>query len=206
MGFGKMLGLAALGIGAVAAAPFTGGGSILGAASIGASLAGAGTIAAAGAAGAAGAAAGAVLSRKEEEEEERKQREISELNLKAQKAEKIAKDQEKYTNLILALTALGVSMANADGEISEEEMLELNEFVGGIASAGYPDNIIQEINNLVENPPTFNEAMRYLKKVDAIEYPEIRNLLVVIMEADGVIEEKEKAFLESFDLYTELAS
>ena len=69
MGIGKMLGLAALGIGAVAAAPFTGGGSILGAATLAGSLAGAGAIAAATAAGAAGAGVGYALSRKEEEEE-----------------------------------------------------------------------------------------------------------------------------------------
>ena len=50
MGWGKILGLAALGVGAIAAAPFTGGGSILGAATLAGSLAGAGTIAAAGAA------------------------------------------------------------------------------------------------------------------------------------------------------------
>ena len=70
MGFGKILGLAVLGVGAIAAAPFTGGGSILGAATIAGSLAGAGTIAAAAGAGAVGAGVGYALSRKEEEEEQ----------------------------------------------------------------------------------------------------------------------------------------
>ena len=45
--WGKVLAGVAIGVGAVAAAPFTGGGSLLGAATLGASLSGAGTIAAA---------------------------------------------------------------------------------------------------------------------------------------------------------------
>lgn len=45
MGFFKMLGGVAIGVGAVAAAPFTGGGSVLGAATLLGSMAGAGTIA-----------------------------------------------------------------------------------------------------------------------------------------------------------------
>lgn len=87
MGFGKILGLAALGIGAIAAAPFTGGGSILGAATIAGSLAGAGTIAAAAGAGAVGAGVGYALSRKEEEEEQAKNEKIAELRKKAEKFE-----------------------------------------------------------------------------------------------------------------------
>ncbi len=45
--WGKILAGAAVGVGAVAAAPFTGGGSLLGAATLASSLAGAGTVAAA---------------------------------------------------------------------------------------------------------------------------------------------------------------
>jgi uncharacterized tellurite resistance protein B-like protein len=199
MGFGKMLGLAGLGIAAVAAAPFTGGGSILAATGAAASLAGAGTVAAAAGAAAAGATAGAVLSRKEEEEEALKQMKIIEANRKAEKAESVAKAHEEHSNLILALTALGVAMANADGEISDDEMVEFTEFIGGISSSAYPQHIIDEIDRLIKNPPTFNEAMKYLEKVNAKEYDEIRNLLVLVMEADGKVENEEAGFLYAFD-------
>ena len=64
MGFWtKVIGGAVIGVGAIAAAPFTGGGSLLGAASLASSLAGAGALAAG--AGAAGATAGAVMGRRE---------------------------------------------------------------------------------------------------------------------------------------------
>ena len=202
MGWGKILGLAALGVGAIAAAPFTGGGSILGAATLAGSLAGAGTIAAAGAAAATGAGVGYVLSKKEEEEEKEKDKKIAGFSQKAEKAETTLKEHEKHTNLILALSALGCAMANADGEISPEELVELHEFVGGISSQSYPTHIVEQINEMISNPPSFNDAMKHLERIDAIEFPEIRNLLVMIMESDGVIHKKEEAFLKAFDIKT----
>lgn len=200
MGWGKVLGMAALGIGAVAAAPFTGGGSILGAASLGASLAGAEAVAAG--ACLAGAAAGAAISSSEEEEKKTQEEKIAKYNQEVQKSEAALKEHEKHTNLILALYALGCAMANADGEISNEEIEELNEFVGGLSSQGYPTHIVEQIKDMISNPPTFSEAMKHLEKIDAIEFPELRNLLVMVMESDGVVHKKEEAFLKAFDIKT----
>lgn len=206
MGFGKILGLAVLGIGAVAAAPFTGGGSIFGAATLAASLTGAGAIAAAGAAGAAGASVGYVLSRKEEEEEQAKNEKIAELNKKAEKYEEelrkaISQFQgdKEYFNYIIASTAMGMAVANADGEISSEELIEINEFVGGMASLNYPQHIVTQIEEFKNNPPSFNEAMKYLERVSESNYESIKNLIELVIEADGFIHEKEKAFLEAFN-------
>lgn len=206
MGFGKILGLAALGVGAIAAAPFTGGGSILGAATIAGSLAGAGTIAAAVGAGAVGAGAGYALSRKEEKEEQVKNENIAELRKKAEKFEEAFKKaifqfqgDKEYFNFIVASTALGMSIANADGKISNDELIEINEFIGGIASSNYPQHIVYTITQLKDNPPSFNEAMKYLEKVNISNYESIRSLIELVIEADGIIHEKEKAFLEAFD-------
>lgn len=200
MGWGKVLGLAALGVGAVAAAPFTGGGSILAATGAAASLAGAGTAAAAVGAGAAGAYVGKKLSDMDEDEKRAQETKVAEYNQRAQKSEAALKEHEKHTNLILALSALGCAMANADGEISPEEIVELNEFVGGISSQEYPKHIIEQIEDMISNPPTFNEAMEHLTKVDSIEYPELRNFLVMVMESDGVKHKKEEIFLKAFDI------
>lgn len=200
MGWGKILGLAAVGVGAVAAAPFTGGGSILGAATLAGSLGTAGAVAGAVGAGAAGAVAGKVLSDIDEDEKRGQESKIAEYNQKAKKSESALKEHEKHTNLILALSALGCAMANADGEISPEEIIELNEFVGGISSQSYPTHIVRQIEDMISNPPTFNEAMKHLEKVDAIEFPELRNFLVMIMESDEVAHRKEEAFLKAFDI------
>lgn len=200
MGWGKILGMAALGVGAIAAAPFTGGGSILAATGAAASLAGAGTVAAAVGAGAAGAYAGKKLSDIDEDEKRAQETKIAEYNQRAQKSETVLKEHEKHTNLILALSALGCAMANADGEISPEEIIELNEFVGGLSSQSYPTHIVKQIEQMISNPPSFSEAMMHLTKVDSIEYPELRNFLVMIMESDEVVHKKEEAFLKAFDI------
>ncbi len=204
MGIGKMLGFAALGVAAVAAAPFTGGGSILAATTAAGSLAGAG-MAATGAA-AVGAGIGKVLSDKEEAEREELLEENAYLNQKAANYEKKFKaalerfkGDKEYFNYIIATTAIGISMANADGEISEEERVELEEFVGGIANSNYPQHIKEAIQKLYENPPSFNTALQYLEKVDPSNYESIKDMLEVIMEADEHRHEKEKAFLKAFE-------
>lgn len=206
MGFGKILGLAALGVAAVAAAPFTGGGSLFGAATLAGSLAGAGAIAAAGTAGAVGAGVGYALSRKEEEEEEVKNEKIAELRKKAEKFEEDFKraisqfqGDKEYFNYIIASTAMGMAIANADGQISNDELIEINEFIGGMASSNYPQHIVYTITQLKDNPPSFNEAMKYLEKVNVTNYESIRSLIELVIEADGIIHEKEKAFLEAFN-------
>jgi len=200
MGWGKVLGLAALGVGAVAAAPFTGGGSLLGAATIAGSLGTTAAVAGAVGAGTAGALAGKALSDREDDERRDLESKVSEFNQKAQKSEEALKKHEKHTNLILVLSALGCSMANADGEISPEEIIELNEFVGGLSSQGYPEHVVEQIKDMISNPPTFNEAIKHLSKIDSIEYPDLRNFLVMIMESDDRVHKKEEAFLKAFDI------
>ncbi len=218
MGLGKVLGFAALGVAAVAAAPFTGGGSILGAASLGASLAGVGTVAAAVGAGAAGAAVGKKLAdadKKEKEDLKEENKDLadnnSELNRKADKFEEafeeaIArfKGDKEYFNYIIASTAIGISMANADGEIDKSEKEELDEFIGGVASSNYPEHIKEIIQDLYDNPRNFNTALKYLEKVDPSNYESIRDMLELVMEADGYIHDKERAFLRAFDSSIEM--
>lgn len=198
MSLGKILAFAAVGVGAVAIAPFTGGGSLLAAASLGTSLAGAGALATG--AGMAGAAVGAALSVNDADKKREQEKNIARISEQANKSKKVVEEHEKHTNIILALTALGCAMANADGEISPEEIVDLNEFVGGLASQGYPTHIREQISEIISNPPTFNEAIKHLNKVDSVEYPEIRNFLVMIMEADDNIHKKEEAFLKAFDI------
>jgi len=196
-GIGKVLGLAALGVAAVAAAPFTGGGSIAGAATLAGSLAGAEAVAIG--AAVAGGAVGAAMSRREEEEKEKKEKEIAKANQKAKNFEEIVKEHQNHTEYILALSALGIAIANADGEISKEEMAELNEFVGGLASKKYPSHIIKKIEDMKNNPPSFNDAIKYLEKVNETDFDTLRDVLVVITEADGRVVDEEKAFIEAFD-------
>lgn len=202
MGIGKILAYSAgglvLGVGAIAAAPFTGGGSVFGAATLAASLTGAGAVAAG--AGLVGVTGGGYLAMDENENTEKLKTEVARGDKALDNFRDIAKGHEEHTALILALSALGIAMANADGKILEIELQELNEFVGGLSAQSYPAHIVKQIKTMISNPPTFNEAMEHLARVDAIKYPEVRNFLVMTMESDDNIHKKEEAFLKAFDI------
>ena len=134
--------------------------------------------------------------------------EIASFHLKVQKlydtVQEVVKkleDDKAFFNYIIALSAVGIAVANVDGKISKEEELEINEFIGGIASSYYPDFVKKSIQNIKDNPPTFNEALVHLEKVDISSFGSIRNLIEVIILADEQIYEDEKVFLKSFDFY-----
>ncbi len=212
MGFWKVLGGAVLGVAAVAAAPFTGGGSVLGAATLVTSLSGAGTIAAATGAATVGALGGEILSEEEEEEKElakeegitktqaKYERELEILYENLQNAITRLKDDKSFFQLIIALFAIGMATANADGYITEEEMKELDEFVLGIAKTELPDHIKDIITNLRNNPPSFNTAMEYVKKLgDNIDIRLFESVIKLIAISDGYFSRDEQALLEAFD-------
>lgn len=49
-----------------------------------------------------------------------------------------------FFNYIITLSAIGIAVANVDGEISNEQ-LEIDEFIGGISSSYYPDFVKETI-------------------------------------------------------------
>lgn len=209
MGIGKILtyavGGAVLGAGAIAAAPFTGGGSIFGAVTLASSLAGAGAVAAGTAAVAGGT--GVYLAKKEDEEDEKKNIEITKLRCKAEKFEEVVKKvletfegDKEYFNYIIGLTAIGLAMANVDGEIVPEERQELEEFIGGIANSNYPPYVKESIKNLYENIPNLMTAMKYVVKINPLNYDSIRELIELVMMADKIQHQKEVAFIQAFEV------
>ena len=210
MGIFKILGYAVggvvIGVGAVAAAPFTGGGSLLGAATLAGSLAGAGTIAAAGGAAAVAGGTGLLLANREEKENEEKDTKIAGQGLQI---DKITADLNKainqfqgdkeYFNFIIGATALGISMANADGEISFKEIDEFKEFIGGVAAINYPPHIKEQIMKIFETKPNLPTAIKYLENINPNKYELIRNMLTIVADADGKTCDKEEIFLISYD-------
>ena len=211
MGLGKILaytvGGVALGVGAVAAAPFTGGGSLFGAATLAGSLMGAGTIAAAAGTAAAVGGAGAYVARKENEEDEKLNQELAEQKLRADKLEEGIKKalstfqgDREYFNYIIGLTAIGLAMANADGEITPEERREHEQFIGGIANSNYPPYVKQAINDLYENVPNLMTAMKYISKINPKNHETIRDLIKLVMMADNIRHEREVAFIQAFEV------
>lgn len=199
MGIGKTLTYITLGgvigVGAIAAAPFTGGGSLLGAATLASSLAGAGTIAAAAGTAAVAGGAGAYLANKENEEEAKNEK----LKKEFAKTLSTLENDKAYFTFILGMTGLGLAMANADGHISDEEQQEIDDFVNGMGSSNYPQDIKDIISDFRHNPPSLGMIMdKYISKIDPVNYDTLECLLEVTMHADGVVHKKEELFMEQF--------
>lgn len=197
MGFWKVLGGVAAGIGAVACLP------VLGAV-------GAVTLVGAVVGGTVGAVGGMIASSSEEEEKESCARE-GERKATAKyekKVEKLVnalkevgdrlKDDQSYFRLLIALFAVGMATANADGKISEEELQELEEFTAGIGCSKLPSHVKGMITKLKNTPPSFNTAMNYVKKAGGVDLSLFEAVIEVVAASDGRVDEQEKALLAAF--------
>jgi hypothetical protein len=205
----KVLGGAAIGVGAIAAAPFTGGGSLVGGASLLGSLAGVGTIAAAVGAGVAGAVVAANL---DGDEEARKAgfddgvkhvkaeqlAEISMLKERLEKAMDSLKAAGAHFNAIVALNAVAVATAQCDGDITPDERANIELFINGLAAGAIPEAIKAKIESLYQQPPTVTEAFELAKKsgMSLSIFDEIINLVVF---SDDTVHPREAAFMQAWN-------
>ena len=137
----------------------------------------------------------------DKQEHEAKDKELAKQNQVAQRAKEALEAHKEHTEYLLALTALGVSMARVDGKIDEEEIKTMKEYINGVSGERLPRHIKEKMNDMIENPPTFNEAMEYLDRVEIDRTDDIRNLLVMVMEADDNIDLGETSFLKAFDMH-----
>ncbi len=215
MGFWtKVIGGAVIGVGAVAAAPFTGGGSILGAVSLAASLSGAGAIAAG--AGVVGAAAGAALGRKEEEENEIQ---LKRAEVKGQNKEKaeyerkldklrdelamILRDIEIRENFLVTALAVGICAANADHEICADEQAEIEELVLGLSRTQVLSQVASKrLVDFYTNPPGLMTVWQLIEKngFNTQRHIEIfDNIIEMVVWADGEKNFHESEFMEAWN-------
>tara|TARA_R110000850_G_scaffold250235_1_gene375172 strand:- start:3054 stop:3695 length:642 start_codon:yes stop_codon:yes gene_type:complete len=207
--WGKILAGVAVGVGAVAAAPFTGGGSLLGGASLIASLTGAGAIAAAVGAGAAGGVVGAAVADINNNEKEQIRNEgraegkaenalhIERFaNSLSQALEKLRSHDEHF-KAIIAMEAVGIACAACDGDFSDKEREEIGEFVKGMIAQSIPKDVKEKIQSIYDNPPTVGEAFM-LAKDSGMPIDVYEDLIRFVMEIDGISPEEE-AFVHAWN-------
>lgn len=199
----KILTGAILGVGAVAAAPFTGGGSLLAGASLAASLSGAGL--AAGAAGAAGALAGELAHEMDEMDHEELVKNAKESSFKDGVNEGRAStvnEVEKYVDFYMATTALSCYAAKCDGYISREEQLEIDQDLDAIKkNVDIPDAVKNELQRIINSDITFDIVKGYLDKVGIETLRKLKRDVDEIIEADGRISSEEQRVRAEFAEY-----
>ena len=203
--FWAILGGAVLGVGAVAAAPFTGGGSVLAATTLAGSLAGAGTVAAAVGAGATGAIVGAELSSGEKGHQKGhrkgKRTAKAEYDIRLKKLAPEMKsyvdsirEKEEYFKAILAMFAVGISVANCDGEIHKEERKTIDLYIFREAASRLPKSVKKKLERMYQAPPNLQTAFKLAQKAN-VPMSLCDGIIDVVIDADGVEKADERAFL-----------
>lgn len=198
MSFWKVLGGAVAGVGAVACLPVFG-------------AVGAVTAVGAAVGAAIGGLGGAALASSDEEsvnnardEGKREatakyEREVNKLVEALHEAKNKLDGDKTYFQLVIALFAIGMATANADGDIAQEELDDLEQFVSGVSSSALPAHIEQQIQQFKENPPTLNTAIAYIQQLESPDITLFRSVIQMISESDGKVTDHERAFLAAFD-------
>jgi uncharacterized tellurite resistance protein B-like protein len=201
MGFFKCLAYVAGGVGAVVLAPMTGGGSL--AVAIGAmgttTVAGAAIGASIGAAAAAvdhassssdkaytrGVAAGSKAG--EHAAQKKYEAKMAELTQRLQ-------GYQDFDKKLVAMYAVGLAVANADGVICDDERRELDQFIAGCMASSLPAKVNESIAKLTEKPPTLSQALQFAKRAK-LPKEDIDDIVDVIANADGFVNTHEEQFI-----------
>jgi len=186
----KVLGGVAAGVGTMAALPVVGPAGVL-------------TAAGAAVGGAAGALVGFGLEKYEESQRKAAYNEgyrqgAAEAAAEVLKHRDARKEDDDFYQLILAMVAMGLAAAACDGEVSEEESEEIQEFSAGVAHGKLPKRVRERIAALVEAPPNLATAMEYVEPLPESDYDTIELVIRLVIESDGIVREAEAAFLEAW--------
>ena len=127
--------------------------------------------------------------------------EVQKLRDALNEAQKRLNDQQGYFDLMIAMFAIGVSVASCDGNIATSEISDLEEFISCLPETGLPAHVIDGINKIVVKPPEFNSAMQYVTKVDRADWGLFDTVIEVVIRSDDSLHEKEAAYKEAWKHY-----
>jgi hypothetical protein len=203
----KILGGIVIGVGAVALVPFTGGGSLLGAATLVGSLTGAGALAA-GVGVAGGVIGGAVGEIEKRNEKERNKNaftegaKAAEIEMK-KKFNSIISDVVSRDKFIVLATTIGIAIAKCDNDLSNKELNEINKYSGNIFGNPFIMNEVKKrVKQIIEVGANFEDVKKETKlflegrtkksKIECLSF--LDDMVNHIIQADNIIHSNEKAF------------
>jgi tellurite resistance protein len=120
------------------------------------------------------------------------------LDLLNQAVESI-KEYRQYEDLVIAMFAVGISVANCDGSLDDIEKQYIEDYIVGESKRAMPKNLKSAIIDLYKNPPTFETATRYAKKVNKESWEIFDILIELVAKSDGTFHDSELKFTESWE-------
>ena len=109
------------------------------------------------------------------------------------------KEANEHYQLIIALTAIGMATAKADGVVSPSEVCDMDEYIAGISKSALPQNVKDKILYYRSNPPSFSEAVAEVKKLPRYNPQDFRDLIEIIAASDGRVTAAERNLLAKWD-------
>ncbi len=132
-------------------------------------------------------------------------KEIEKFAVQLQEASERFKEHSEYEDLLIAMFAVGISVANCDGEIDPQEKINIDTFIAGIAATSLPESVKKVINQLYDAPPSFNDAMKYVEKVAKPNRELFGTIIAITSESDGVVCDEEVAFKAAWEIHKKAA-
>ena len=106
-------------------------------------------------------------------------------------------DRERYFEVIRALFAVGISAANCDGQIQDEQRRTIEQFTAGVSAASLPKSVNDQIQRMYASPPNLQTAFGHAQKANVPMYL-CEQVIEVVIDADDVIKKDERAFINGW--------
>jgi hypothetical protein len=129
-------------------------------------------------------------SKKEKEELEKR---LAESAIKAKQFasklkshEKTFKEHKEFEKFVVAGYAIGLAVIYTDPEITNSKIQDLEEFIAGELNSEFPISFKEEIESLKKEPPNFNTAMEYVKKVPMHKWGVFDDIITLVKEGANI--------------------
>lgn len=111
---------------------------------------------------------------------------------------KMKKENDSYKfffNKGIALVALGASAATCNGGgIEKEQAREILEFVGGLCSESYPNEVQKQMASFIINPPSLEQAISLVKSAGNVTEEECLEMIDCMITFHGNPTKNQVAF------------
>ena len=104
-------------------------------------------------------------------------------------------EKEKH-QLIIALFAVGMGAANADGKIASEEQIEIDKFLNDVEKLNLTDKEKKQIERFKSVPPDAEEVIEEIKKLSSPNYRVFIEAANQMINLDDIIADEEVEFVK----------
>ncbi len=116
-------------------------------------------------------------------------------------AQEALNNQKAFETYVISMYAVALSAAHCNNRFDDDQKEYIEEFLVGRTKAGIHGDLLKSIGELYYNPPSFNTAMEYVKKVDRKLWCIYDEIIDEIINVDGYVDSEEGAFQDAWNIF-----